>query len=114
MDSLVICELFEVLQVVPPREQEGVGDEAEPRRDLHFTSRRLLQQLLQLHFRNVTVALYLVGVGLQLHVPLKEQDVVYLVLAPHPIRLRLVVDTGQVRQLLQRHLADEKKRTITC
>lgn len=107
VDVLVICELFEVLQVVPPHEQEGVGDEAEPWRDLHFASLRLLQQLLQLLFRDVAVSFHLVGVGLQLHVPLEEQDVVHLVLAPHPVRLGLVVDTGQVRHLLWRHLAAE-------
>lgn len=104
----MICELFEVLQVVPPGEQEGVSDEAEPRRDLRFASFRLLQQLLQLLLGDVAMALHLVGVGLQLHVALQEQDVVDLVLAPHPVRLGLVVDAGQVRHLLRRNLATRR------
>lgn len=104
VDSVVIHELFEVLEVVPPFEEESVCDEAEPGRDQHLIPLGLLQQLLQLLFGDVAVALHLVGVWLQLHVLLQEQDVVDLMLPPHPVRLGLVVDAGQVGHLLWRHL----------
>lgn len=104
----MIHELFEVLEVVPPLEEEGVCDEAEPRRDLNLVPLGLLQQLLQLLFGDVAVALHLVGVGMQLHVLLQEQDVVDLVLPPHPVRLGLVVDAGQIRQLLWRNLTPQQ------
>lgn len=68
MDVVAIHELLEVLQVVPPLEEEGLGNEAEPGGDLQLLTLGFLQHLLQLLFTNVTVAFDLVGVGIQVHV----------------------------------------------
>lgn len=68
MDVVVIHELLEVLQVVPPLEEEGLCDEAEPGCDLQLLALGLLQHLLQLLLAHVTVAFDLVGVWTQLHV----------------------------------------------
>lgn len=67
VDAVVIHELLEVVQVVPPLEEEGLGDEAEPRRDQELAALGLLQHLLQLLLAHVAVALDLVGVRAQLH-----------------------------------------------
>lgn len=63
----MIHELLEVLQVVPPLEEEGLCNEAEPGCDLQFLTLGLLQHLLQLLLAHVTVAFDLIGVGTQLH-----------------------------------------------
>lgn len=68
MDLVMIHELLEVLQVAPPLEEEGLGNEAEPRGDLQFLTLGFGQHLLQLLFANVTVAFDLVWVGIQVHV----------------------------------------------
>ena len=68
MDVVVIHELLEVLQVVPPLEEEGLCDEAEPGCDLQLLALGLLQHLLQLLLAHVTVAFDLIGVWTQLHV----------------------------------------------
>lgn len=73
VDAVVIHELLEVVQVVPPLEEEGLGDEAEPRRDQELAALGLLQHLLQLLLAHVAVALDLVGVRAQLHVLLRER-----------------------------------------
>ena len=62
VDGVVIHELLEVLQVVPPLEEEGLCDEAEPRRDLQFFALGLLQHLLQLLLAHVADAFNLIGV----------------------------------------------------
>lgn len=64
----MVHELLEVVQVVPPLEEEGLGDEAEPGRDLQLLALGLLQHLLQLLFAHVAVGFDLVGVWIQLHV----------------------------------------------
>lgn len=64
----MIHELLEVLQVVPPLEEEGLGDETKPRRDLQLLPLGLLQHLLQLLLADETVAFDLVGIWIQLHV----------------------------------------------
>lgn len=64
----MIHELFEVLQVVPPREEEGLCNETEPGRDLQFFALGLLQHLLQLLFAHITVAFDLIGVWIQVQV----------------------------------------------
>lgn len=68
VDSVVIHELLEVVQVVPPLEEEGLCDEAEPRCDLQFFALGLLQHLLQLLLAHVADAFNLIGVWTQLHV----------------------------------------------
>lgn len=68
VDVVVIHELFEVLQVFPPIEEEGLCDEAEPGRDLQLLALGLVQHLLQLLLAHVTVAFDLIGVWTQLHV----------------------------------------------
>lgn len=68
VDVVVIYELLEVVQVVPPLEEEGLRDEAEPRRDEELAALGLLQHLLQLLLAHVAVALDLVGVRAQLHI----------------------------------------------
>lgn len=68
VDAVVIHELLEVLQVVPPLEEEGLRDEAEPGCDQELLALGLLQHLLQLLLAHVAVALDLVGVWAQLHV----------------------------------------------
>lgn len=68
VDAVVIHELLEVVQVVPPLKEEGLGDEAEPRRDEELLALGLLQHLLQLLLAHVAVALDLVGIWVQLHV----------------------------------------------
>lgn len=68
VDVAVIHELLEVVQVVPPLEEEGLGNEAEPRRDEELAALGLLQHLLKLLLAHVAVALDLVGVRTQLHV----------------------------------------------
>lgn len=67
VDVVGIHELLEVVQVVPPLEEEGLGDEAEPRRDEELPALGLLQHLLQLLLAHVAVALDLVWVRAQLH-----------------------------------------------
>lgn len=64
----MIHELFEVLQVVPPRKEEGLCNETEPGRDLQFFVLGLPQHLLQLLFAYITVAFDLIGVWIQVHV----------------------------------------------
>lgn len=59
----MVREALEAVQVVPPLEQEGVGDEAEPGRDQQLLTLGLLQHLLQLLLGHVAVALDLIGVG---------------------------------------------------
>lgn len=100
----MVDELFEVMEVVPPLEEEGFCNEAEPRCDLQLFPLGFLQDLFQLLFGHVAVALDLVGVWIQIHVLLHEEDVVDLVLAPDAIRLGFVVDAGQVGHLFWRHL----------
>ncbi len=68
VDVVVIHELLEVLQVVPPLEEEGLCDEAEPRRDLQFVALGLLQHLLQLLLTHITVAFDFIGIWTQLHI----------------------------------------------
>lgn len=68
MDLVTIHKLLEVVQVVPPFEEEGLSNEAEPGGDLQFLTLGFLQHLLQLLFTNITVAFDLVGVGIQVHV----------------------------------------------
>lgn len=63
----MIHKLLEVVQIVPPFEEKGVCDEAEPRRDQQLVTLRLLQHLFELLFAHVTVALDLVRVWVQLH-----------------------------------------------
>lgn len=67
VDVVMIHELLEVLQVVPPLEEEGLCDEAEPGCDLQFLALGLFQHLLQLLLADVTVAFDLIGVWTQLH-----------------------------------------------
>lgn len=100
----MVDELFEVMEVVPPLEEEGFSDEAEPGRDLQLFSLGFLQDLLQLLFGHVAVALDLIGVWIQIYVFLHEEDVVDLVLAPNAVWLGFVVDAGQVGHLFWRHL----------
>ena len=64
----MIHELLEVLQVVPPLEEESLCNEAEPGCDLQFLAFGLLQHLLQLFLAHVAVAFDLIGVRTQLHV----------------------------------------------
>lgn len=85
VDPVVVDELFEVMEVVPPLEEEGFCDQAEPGRDLQLFPPGFLQDLLQLLFGHVAVALDLVGVWIQIHVFLHEEDVVDLVLAPDAV-----------------------------
>lgn len=68
MDVVMIHELLEILQVVPPLEEEGLSNEAEPRGDLQFLTLGFRQHRLQLLFANITVAFDLVWVGIQVHV----------------------------------------------
>lgn len=68
MDVVVVHEPFEVVQIVPPLKEEGLSNEAEPGGDLQFMALGFLQHLLQLLFANVTVALDLVGIRVQIHV----------------------------------------------
>lgn len=100
----MVHELLEVVQIVPPFEQEGVGDEAEPGRDQDFVAFGLLQQLLQLLFAHVTVALDLVGIRIHLHVLLHEEDVVDLMFAPNSVGLSFVVNSGEIRHFFWRDL----------
>lgn len=67
VDVVVVHELLEVLQVVPPLKEEGLCDEAEPGCDLQFFTLGLLQHLLQLLLAYVAVAFDLIGVWTQLH-----------------------------------------------
>lgn len=64
----MIHELFEVLQVVPPREEEGLCNETEPGRDLQLFALSLLQHFLQLLFAHITVAFDLIGIWIQVHI----------------------------------------------
>ncbi len=107
MDPVVVDELFKVMEVVPPLEEEGFCDQAEPGRDLQLFALGFLQDLLQLLFGHVAVALDLVGVWVQIHVFLHEEDVVDLVLAPDAVWLGFVVDAGQVGHLFRRHLGQQ-------
>lgn len=68
VNFVVIHELLEVVQVVPPLEEESLSDEAEPRCDEELPALGLFQHLLQLLLAHVAVALDLVGVWTQLHV----------------------------------------------
>ena len=63
----MIHELLEVLQVVPPLEEEGLCDEEEPWGDSQLVALRLLQHVLQLFLGDVAMALDLVGVRAQIH-----------------------------------------------
>lgn len=69
----MIHELLEVLQVVPPLEEEGLRDEAEPGCDQELLALGLLQHLLQLLLAHVAVALDLVGVWAQLHILQRDE-----------------------------------------
>lgn len=68
VDVFVIYEILKVLQVVPPLEEEGLCDEAEPGCNLQFFALALLQHLPQLLLVHIAVALNLIGVRAQLHV----------------------------------------------
>lgn len=68
VDMVVVYELLEVLQVVPPLEEEGLCDKAEPGCNLQFLALCLLQHLLQLLLAHITVGFDLIGVWIQLHV----------------------------------------------
>lgn len=81
----MIHELFQVLQIVPPFKEEGFGDEAEPRGDLQLFPLGLLQHGLELLFGHIAVTLDLIGIRVQVHVFLHEEDVVNLMLAPYAI-----------------------------
>lgn len=81
----MVDELFEVMEVVPPLEEEGFSDETEPGRDLQLFPLGFLQDPLQLLFGHVAVALDLIGVWIQIHIFLHEEDVVDLVLAPNAV-----------------------------
>lgn len=85
VDPVVVDELFEVMEVVPPLEEEGFSDETEPGRDLQLFPLGFLQDHLQLLFGHVAVALDLIGVWIQIHIFLHEEDVVDLVLAPNAV-----------------------------
>lgn len=85
VDLVVIHELFEVVQVVPPLEEEGLSDEAEPGCDQQLLALRLVQHLLQLLLAHVAVGFDLVGVWTQLHILLHEEDVVDLMFSPNTV-----------------------------
>lgn len=68
MDVVAINKLLEVVQVVPPFEEEGLSNEAEPGGDLQFLTLGFFQHILQLLFTNITVAFDLVGVRIQVHI----------------------------------------------
>lgn len=50
------------MHVVPPLEEESVGDEAEPGRDLQLLALGLLQHGFELFFGHVAVAFDLIGI----------------------------------------------------
>ena len=83
--------------MLPPLKQELVSNSLEPWRDGHSAPLlRLSQQLLQLLCTHIAMTLDLISIGCHGNVPLDEEDVVDLMLAPRGIRLGLVVDPGQV------------------
>lgn len=71
----MIHELFEVVQVVPPLEEEGVCDEAEPGGDLQLLALGLFQHSFQLFFTHVAVAFDLIGIWTQVHILHKCKDI---------------------------------------
>ena len=73
VDFVVIHELFEVVQVIPPLEEEGLCDEAEPGCDLHFFALCLLQHLLKLLLAHIAVGFDLIGVWTQIHILQKDK-----------------------------------------
>ena len=68
MDVAVVHELLEVVQVVPPLEEESVCDEAEPGCDLQLFALCLLQHHFQLLFAHIAVALDFIRIRIQVHV----------------------------------------------
>ena len=76
-----------------------------PSNRAQHTKANVLRQLATLPERSDILDLGdLVGVGLHIDVPLDEEDVVDLVLAPQPVAGREVVDASEVREVLNGHL----------
>jgi len=102
VDGLVVLELLQVIQILPPAHQPCVGDETEPGRELHADPLLLGQQVRQLAARHVQHARDLVGIGGQLDVSAEDEDVVHLVLAPLAALARRAV--VHPRDVLERRL----------
>lgn len=68
MDGAVVHELLEVVQVVPPLEEEGFCDEAEPGRDLQLLALGFLQHHFQLLFAHIAMGFDLIWVWTQFHI----------------------------------------------
>lgn len=100
----MINKLVQVRQVVPPLKQKGLCNQFKPRSNLDFVPGGFVQELFQFFLRHVTVALDLVRIRVQRYILLHEQDVVYFMFTPDPIRLGLVVNSGQVEDFLRSYL----------
>jgi len=85
------------VQIVPPEFQSMLQNQREPGCQRGTKLRHRLVDLIAAQVAHLTD---LVAIWTQRHVFLQEQDVVYLVLAPHAVARVCVVDAGQVAKVL--------------
>ena len=101
MNSTCVNKGRKVSEIVPPFEQEAFTDHPKPRGNLHLVLFTFLYQFLQLFFTDVPMVHYLVRVGSDGDIFLREEDVIDFVLPPKSVGGSLVVDPCEISEVVQ-------------
>lgn len=101
MYLIVVGELVEVTQILPPQWKELLCNERKPGRDGDVFLLQAFQETLKLLVLDVSYVLHLVLVRRDGNVLLQKQNVIHLVFTPQAAGGTSVVNPGEVNKLVR-------------